>query len=78
LNDRQLQNPSYHARMLIIQRWRRIALISCALVAIYAGVIYLRDPSMRAASGGLLIASLFAFIAAMLVAVNFLTVKFRK
>lgn len=71
-------SSSYYARMLVIQRWRRITLATCVMLALYAGVVYLRDPSLDAASTGEVIASIFAFVVALLIAVNFLTIRFRK
>jgi hypothetical protein len=77
-NSDNTSPDAYHARMRHLQRWRRIALISCAFLALYAVVIYTRDPALSHPTDMVLIASLFAFIVAILVAVNFLTISFRK
>jgi hypothetical protein len=69
---------AYHARMRLLHRWRGIALISGALLALYAVLIYTRDPTLSHPADVVLIASLFAFIVALLVAVNFLTISYGK
>jgi lysylphosphatidylglycerol synthetase-like protein (DUF2156 family) len=68
---------SYYSRMRLIQRWRRVAWISCVLVALLAAIIVARDPGLDQPSHGMLVASLFVFIVALMLAVNFLTMRFR-
>lgn len=68
---------SYYARMRLIQRWRRVAWLSCAFIALLAAVIVARDPGLNQPANGMLIASLFVFIVALILAVNILTVRLR-
>lgn len=68
---------SYHSRVRLTQRWRRVAWHSCALIVLLAAVIVARDCGLNQPSNGMLFASLFVFIVALMLAVNFLTVRSR-
>ncbi len=70
--------PRLVRRMLLIQRWRRTALIVCLFLAITALLINALDPTFVQPSSFALVQSLLAFIVAVLVAVNFLTFRLRK
>ncbi len=76
--DRAGVEPDLHARMLVIQRWRRVAWASSALLALYAAFVYLRDPGFHQQADGMLVVSLLVFILALLAAANFLTFRFRR
>ncbi len=71
-------DQGFHARMLVIQRWRRVAWASSLLLALYAAIVYLRDPGFRQQADGLLVVSLVVFIVALLAAANFMTLRFRR
>ncbi len=64
-------------RMLLIQWWRRTALMVCLFLAITALSINALDPAFVQPSSFALVQSLLAFIVAVLVAVNFLTFRLR-
>jgi len=70
--------PRLVRRMLLIQRWRRIALMVCLLLALTALSVNALDPTFVQPSSFALVQSLLAFIVAVLVAVNFLTFRLRK
>jgi len=72
------EEPRLLRRMLLIQRWRRIALMVCLLLAITVLLINALDPTFVHPSNFALVQSLLAFIIAVLVAVNFLTFRLRK
>jgi len=65
-------------RMLLIQRWRRIALMVCLFLALTALLITVLDPAFVHPSSFALVQSLFIFIGAVLVAVSFLNFRLRK
>jgi len=65
-------------RMLLIQWCRRTALMVCLFLAITALLIKALDPAFVQPSSLALVQSLFIFIGAVLVAVNFLTFRLRK
>jgi len=68
----------YGARMEKILRWRRIANLACLIL--FLGVLgtTLGDPGLVFASHLRLVQSLFAFTIALFLAVNLLTVWYRK
>ncbi len=72
------EEPRLLRRMLLIQRWRRTALMVCLFLAITAFLINALDPAFVQPSSFALVQSLLAFIVAVLVAVNFLTFRLRK
>ncbi len=65
-------------RMLLIQWWRRTALMVCLFLAITALLITALDPAFALPSSLALVQSLLAFVIAVLVAVNYLTFRLRK
>jgi hypothetical protein len=68
---------TYNARMLLIQRCRRIGNITCVFIAIYAlGWVLLGSHSLQSPYYWI-ISSLGAFIFAIVVAVNVLTFLLR-
>ena len=72
------EEPRLLRRMLLIQRWRRVALMVCLFLALTALSINALDPTFVQPSSFALVQSLLAFIVAVLVAVNFLTFRLRK
>ncbi len=72
------EEPRLARRMLLIQWWRRTALMVCLFLAITALLINALDPAFVQPSSFALVQSLLAFIVAVLVAVNFLTFRLRK
>lgn len=72
------EEPRLVRRMLLIQRWRRTALMVCLFLAITALLVNALDPTFVQPSSFALVQSLLAFIVAVLVAVNFLTFRLRK
>jgi len=70
--------PRLARRMLLIQRWRRVALMVCLFLALTALLITVLDPAFVQPSSFALVQSLFIFIGAVLVAVNFLNFRLRK
>ncbi len=72
------EEPRLLRRMLLIQRWRRTALMVCLFLAITALLVNALDPTFVQPSSFALVQSLLAFIVAVLVAVNFLTFRLRK
>ena len=71
-------DSSYWPRMLLIQRWRRIELPICAALALCGLIALLIDPDVQQPPTFMLVGSVFAFIVAVLVAVNVLTISMRK
>ncbi len=65
-------------RMLLIQWWRRTALMVCLFLAIAALLITALDPAFAQPSSLALVQSLLAFVIAVLVAVNYLAFRLRK
>ena len=76
--DAAFGEAQYLRRMHLIQRWRRTALLVCLLLASYALLVNVLDPTFLQPSGHALVESLLAFIIAIIVAVNFLTFRLRK
>lgn len=72
------KDPSYWRRMIVIQRWRRIINMICLLIAVYALAMTAFDPPTHHPGVMRLDESLLIFVVALLVAVNVLTVAFRK
>lgn len=72
------EEPRLLRRMLLIQQWRRIALMVCLFLAITALLVNALDPTFVQPSSFALVQSLLAFTVAVLVAVNFLTFRLRK
>jgi len=72
------EEPRLLRRMLLIQRWRRTALMVCLFLAITALLVNALDPTFVQPSSFTLVQSLLVFIVAVLVAVNFLTFRLRK
>ena len=72
------EEPRLTRRMLLIQRWRRVALMVCLFLALTALLITVLDPAFVQPSSFALVQSLFIFIGAVLVAVNFLNFRLRK
>ncbi|MBW4025495.1 MAG: hypothetical protein HIU92_20615 [Proteobacteria bacterium] len=72
------RDPSYWRRMIVIQRWRRITTMSCLLLALYALVMTALYPPGHHPGTMRLDESLLIFIIALVLAVNILTVAFRK
>ena len=72
------QDQSYQTRMRLILRWRRITTLFCVFLALYAASVVLRSPEPMPRGRVLLVQSLFAFAAAAVVAVNFLTFRLRR
>lgn len=68
----------YWRRMLLIQRWRRIAWLVCLFLAFWALLFIMLDPGFQHPSTVKLVKSMCAFIVAVLVAVNFLTFRLRR
>ncbi len=68
----------YWQRMLLAQRWRRIAWLVCLFLALWALLFVLLDPGFQHPSTVILVKSMFAFIVAVVAAVNFLTFQLRK
>jgi hypothetical protein len=71
-------DASYWPRMLLAQRWRRIAWLVCLFLALWALLFVLLDPGFQHPSTVMLVKSMFAFIVAVVAAVNFLTFRLRK
>ncbi len=71
-------DASYWPRMLLIQRWRRIAWLVCLFLALWALLFILLDPGFQRPSTVMLVKSMFAFIVAVVAGVNFLTFRLRK
>jgi uncharacterized membrane protein len=71
-------DASYWKRMLLIQRWRRIAWLVCLFLALWALLFSLLDPGFQQPSTIMLVKSMLAFIVAVLAAVNLLTFQLRK
>ncbi len=71
-------DASYWKRMLLVQRWRRIAWLVCLFLALWALLFSLLDPGFQHPSTGMLVKSMCAFIVAVLAAVNLLTFQLRK
>jgi hypothetical protein len=71
-------DPAYARRMRLVQRWRRIALLVSLLLCVDAGVTVWLDPALAQPSHVALLQSLFAFIIALIVAVNFMAFRLRK
>ena len=72
------RTASYWPRMLLIQRWRRIAWLVCLFLALWALLFVLLDPGFQHPSTVMLVTSVFAFIIAVTAAVNLLTFRLRK
>ncbi len=72
------RDASYWPRMLLAQRWRRIAWLVCLFLALWALLFVLLDPGFQHPSTVMLVKSMFAFIVAVVAAVNFLTFRLRK
>ena len=72
------EEPRHARRMLLIQWWRRTALMVCLFLAITALLINALDPAFVQPSSFALVQSLLAFAIAVLVAVNFLTFRLRR
>ncbi len=72
------RDASYWPRMLLAQRWRRIAWLVCLFLALWALLFVLLDPGFQHPSTVMLVKSMFAFIVAVIAAVNFLTFRLRK
>ena len=68
----------YWSRMLLAQRWRRIAWLVCLFLALWALLFVLLDPGFKQPSTIMTVKSMFAFIVAVVAAVNFLTFRLRK
>lgn len=71
------RDNSYWKRMLLIQRWRRIAWLVCLFLISWAILFGLLDPEFQNPSVVMLIKSIFAFIVAIVAAVNLLTFRLR-
>ncbi len=71
-------DASYWKRMLLIQRCRRIAWLVCLLLPLWALLFSLLDPGFQHPSTVMLVKSMFAFIVAVVAAVNLLTFRLRK
>ncbi len=71
-------DASYWRRMLLIQRWRRISWLVCLFLALCALLFVLLDHGFHHPSIVMLVESMFAFIVAIVAAVNFLTFRLRK
>ncbi len=71
-------DASYWKRMLLLQRCRRIAWLVCLLLALWALLFSLLDPGFQRPSTVMLVKSMFAFIVAVVAAVNLLTFQLRK
>lgn len=71
------RDDAYWRRMLLIQRWRRIAWLVCLFLALWALLFSLLDPGFQNPSVVMLVGSIFAFIIAIVVAVNLLTFRLR-
>jgi hypothetical protein len=69
---------SYWRRVIVIQRWRRITTMICFLLALYALVATALYPPAHHPGTLRLDESLLIFIIALVLAVNVLTVAFRK
>jgi len=71
-------DASYWPRMLLVQRWRRIAWLVCLFLALWALLFILLDPGFQHPSTVMLVKSMFAFIVAVVAAANLLTFQLRK
>ncbi len=71
-------DASYWPRMLLVQRWRRIAWLVCLFLALWALLFILLDPGFQHPSTVMLVKSMFAFIVAVVAAINLLTFRLRK
>jgi len=71
-------DASYWPRMLLIQRWRRIAWLVCLFLALWALLFILLDPGFQHPSTVVVVKSMFAFIVAVVAGVSFLTFRLRK
>lgn len=71
-------DASYWPRMLLIQHWRRIAWLVCLFLTLWALLFMLLDPGFQHLSTVMLVKSMFAFIVAVIAAVNLLTFRLRK
>jgi len=71
------RDVSYWSRMLLVQRWRRVAWLACLFLALWALLFGLLDPGFQNPSVVMVIKSMFAFIIAILAAVNLLTFRLR-
>jgi hypothetical protein len=76
--ERPSRDPAYWRRVIVIQRWRRITTGICILLALYALVITALYPPAHHPGTMRLDQSLFIFIIALVLAVNVLTIGFRK
>ncbi len=68
----------YWPRMLLVQRWRRIAWLVCLFLALWALLFILLDPGFQHPSTVMLVKSMFAFIVVVVAAVNLLTFRLRR
>ncbi len=71
-------DAAYSSRMLLVQRWRRIAWLVCLSLALWALLFILLDPGFQHPSTVMLVKSMFAFIVAVVAAVTLLTFQLRK
>jgi hypothetical protein len=76
--EQQISDAKYLRRMRFIQKWRRIVLTVSLLLCIDASVTVWLDPDQAQKSEVVLVQSLFAFMIALVIAVNFLTFRLRK
>ena len=72
------RDASHWPRMLLIQRWRRIAWLVCLFLALWTLLFVSLDPGFLQPSTVMLVESMFAFIVAVAAAVNLLTFRLRK
>jgi uncharacterized membrane protein YqgA involved in biofilm formation len=78
LTEQPINHATYLRRMRFIQRWRRIVLTVSLLLCIDAIVTMWLDPGLVQKPHVVLVQSLFAFMTALVIASNFLTVRLRK
>lgn len=71
------RDSSYWGRMVLIQRWGRIAWLVCLFLTLWGALFSLLDSAAQSPSVAVLIKSMFAFIIAIAVAVNFFTFRLR-
>ena len=72
------RDMAYWRRIIVIQRWRRITITICLMLALYALIVTVLYPPAHHPGTLTLDQSLLIFIIALVLAVNVLTVGFRK
>jgi hypothetical protein len=77
-NEQPSRDSSYWRRMIVIQRWRRVTIGICLLLALYALAVTALYPPAHYPGTMRLDQSLFIFIIALVLAVNVFTLGFRK